>query len=499
MNHVKSHHGRLLAERRMTLGVKLLVSLGFLILVTAGLVTFSINNTRGIQESLEQLARTDLKKVELAEEMRAEALSMVNAQKNVVLAPTAGERDKYIQDAERTRRSLNGQFDALNALAEEEVKRRLSSLQPHLDAFYATDAEVRRLAGQDRVKEASELSRTAAAEAANLVDQDISRLVTTVKTAIERNQQAQAAGYEKSVWLTIAAAVAGILVAAGFFYGVVAYDIRPTFLQATETLATASAEIGATAEQHEKVLAQQASSVTETTTTMDELDASARRSAEQADAAAESALGATQQARQGSEMVEQMLAGMRDLRDKVGAIGEQILHLSEQTAQISSVTLVVTDIASQTNLLALNAAVEAARAGEQGRGFAVVAQEIRKLADQSKKSAEKITTLVGEVQKVTNTTVMVAEEGTKKVEQAAEVVEKSGEAFHALADAVGSIAENAQQIALTARQQASAITQVVEAMNSISAGAKQADSGVVHTRAGLQQLTQLAGELRAMV
>jgi methyl-accepting chemotaxis protein len=63
------------------------------------------------------------------------------------------------------------------------------------------------------------------------------------------------------------------------------------------------------------------------------------------------------------------------LRDQVTAIANQIIRLSEQTAQISTVSDLVADLANQTNMLALNAGVEAARAGEQGKGFAVVAGE----------------------------------------------------------------------------------------------------------------------------
>src|SRR6185295_5640534 len=95
---------------------------------------------------------------------------------------------------------------------------------------------------------------------------------------------------------------------------------------------------------------------------------------------------------------QKTIDGMSDLKDKVTAIAAQILKLSEQTSQIGGITDLVSDLASQTNMLALNAAVEAARAGEHGKGFAVVSAEIRKLADQSRKAAERINTLVADVQ-----------------------------------------------------------------------------------------------------
>ena len=173
------------------------------------------------------------------------------------------------------------------------------------------------------------------------------------------------------------------------------------------------------------------------------------------------------------------------LREKVGDIATQILHLSEQTNQIGMISTLVSDLASQTNMLALNAAVEAVRAGEHGKGFAVVAAEIRKLADQSKRSAEKINVLVLDIQKSTNSTVMVTGEGTKTVEK--------------IVDAIKTIAVNGQQISLTSNQQAIAVQQVVEAMNSLNIAARETASGIGQIKIGTQRLNDAAQELKAVV
>ncbi len=279
----------------------------------------------------------------------------------------------------------------------------------------------------------------------------------------------------------------------------IASDVTKTIDRATQAIASSSTEIAATIEQQERTASQQSSSVNETTTTMDELGASSRQVAEQAEAAVLGAKQALALTQGGTQAVDSTLEGMEKLKEKVGAIAQQIVLLSEQTGQIGSISALVSDLANQTNMLALNAAVEAVRAGDHGKGFAVVASEIRKLADQSKKSAEKIKALVNEIQGAINSTVMVTEEGTKTVDTSVQIAQKSADAFNGVANAVNDVVLNNQQISLNIKQQAIAIQQVVEAMNNINQGARETANGISQTKVGTQKLNEAALDLKTII
>ena len=223
-------------------------------------------------------------------------------------------------------------------------------------------------------------------------------------------------------------------------------------------ISTSSHKIATTIQQQERAIAGQASSVNQTTTTIEELGASSRQSAEQAIASAAGAQQALVLAEEGTKAVHQTIEGMSTLKDKMEAIAQAIIRLSEQTNQISGISGLVGDLANtNTNMLALNAAVEAARAGAHGKGFGVVASEIRKLADQSKKSSDKITDLVADIQSAINTTVMVTDEGTKTVDQSLELTNSTATTFAGFANSINNVFLNSQQIALSAQQQALAV------------------------------------------
>jgi len=279
----------------------------------------------------------------------------------------------------------------------------------------------------------------------------------------------------------------------------IALRISGTIEGVVQKIAGSSAEMSATIEEQERTASQQAASVNQTTTTMDELNASSQASAEQAEAAAAAARQALTLAEGGTKAVNNTLEGMASLNEKVGAIAQQIIRLSEQTNQIGNISALVSDLASQTNMLALNAAVEAVRAGEHGKGFAVVASEIRKLADESRKSAERINALVADIQTAFNSTVMATEEGTKTVKSGVEIARETADAFSGVSDSVNNVVVNNQQISLNVKQQAIAVKQVVDAMNSLNTAARETASGLSQTKVGIQKLNEAAVELESLI
>jgi len=250
---------------------------------------------------------------------------------------------------------------------------------------------------------------------------------------------------------------------------------------------------------HEQSVQEQASAVVETTSTVEELAASSRVSAAQAESVATSAKQAQETTRQGVELATRNRTEMTQLEASTTHIAAEILSLSEQAAQIGSIAKLVGELAGETNMLALNAAVEAARAGEHGKGFSVVAAEIRKLADQSKQSAERANQIVADIQKATNTIVMAAEEGSKTSREVGESVRLSLAAFEGVNELAIGVHQNAQQVLLNTTQQATAMLQIDEAMKNIKNGAKVIANASTQARAGVANLTEVASKLKTML
>src|SRR5581483_11854926 len=160
---------------------------------------------------------------------------------------------------------------------------------------------------------------------------------------------------------------------------------------------------------------EQAAAIQETNATMAELTQSGLQISDRARTVAANAESMSNVGNTGLEAVQNTTRIMESIQQQTEAVAENIVSLSEKTQAVGDIIATVNDIAEQSHLLALNAAIEAAAAGEYGRSFAVVASEMKNLADQSKEATVQVRSILGDIQKRINGSVMLTEESVKRV------------------------------------------------------------------------------------
>ncbi|HAR64257.1 MAG TPA: hypothetical protein DF296_09230 [Candidatus Margulisbacteria bacterium] len=142
----------------------------------------------------------------------------------------------------------------------------------------------------------------------------------------------------------------------------------------------------------------------------------------------DNSVGAKNLANNNVGTIDQAASGMSRINGIVSLALLKIEGLKTGSEKIGEITSVINEISDQTNLLALNAAIEAARAGEHGRGFAVVADEVRKLADRSRKATMNIAQLIGDIQKDIHGVVVNMQDSSIEVQKGTSLVQQAKEA-----------------------------------------------------------------------
>ncbi len=267
----------------------------------------------------------------------------------------------------------------------------------------------------------------------------------------------------------------------------------------TSDLTTVGAQILAAAAQQSSSATEQAASVTEATSTIEEIRQTAAQAMERAQEMIDVADRSAQVSKTGAAAVDQAIVGINDVRARVNSIATNILTLSERTQQIEDIIATVNELAERSNLLAVNASIEAAKAAEHGKGFAVVAGEVRSLADQSKVATKQVRSMLGDIQRATNTAVMVTEEGAKRADSAVKQAEQAGLNISELTQVIHTAAQAARQIATSSRQQALGIDQIVIAFRHINESTGDAVAGARQTETSAGALKQLSDRMRDLV
>lgn len=131
----------------------------------------------------------------------------------------------------------------------------------------------------------------------------------------------------------------------------------------------------------------------------------------------------------GETLITKAISQMNAIEQTVKETSTSIQTLSVRSKEIEEIITTISAISGQTNLLALNASIEATRAGEHGKGFAVVAEEVKKLAEQSSESTQRITGIIQAIQQDTVSAVTKMNAVTKQVIDGVSTIGQTGTSF----------------------------------------------------------------------
>jgi methyl-accepting chemotaxis protein len=510
-----------------TMTVKARLVTGFMLVAMLGAAVAGIGifNMSKMNAQAERAYANDLLGVSATKEANINLIYIGRAMRNVMLATTPEEREKFTAVADNARKALHEQIDKARPLFRTaEAKTMFADLDKGLADYDSGCAELIKLAaGETPDAKAAALAHLFGplARQANFVDEKLSAI------GVQKERTAAASAAESSsvyaatrtlMLVLVAASVCGgiglglwitgtltrqlggepayaVEAAGAIAGGELSMPIRTrdgdqrsllfameTMRQAlvkivgqvrsgTDTIATASNQIAAGNLDLSSRTEEQASSLEETASSMEELTSTVKQNADNARQANQLAVSASEVAVKGGAVVAEVV--------------DTMASINESSKKIVDIIGVIDGIAFQTNILALNAAVEAARAGEQGRGFAVVAAEVRNLAQRSAAAAKEIKTLIND--------------SVEKVDAGGKLVDQAGATMADIVQSITRVTDIMSEIASASMEQTMGIEQINSAISQMDEVTQQNAALVEEAAAAAGSLQEQAATLSDVV
>jgi methyl-accepting chemotaxis protein len=243
----------------------------------------------------------------------------------------------------------------------------------------------------------------------------------------------------------------------------------------------------------------QASSVAETSASIDQMVTSIQRVADTAKVLLDICYRSREEVHTGIVTMEKATDGLNRTNSAIQASAHIIDVLGQRADDIGKIIEVIDDLAEQTNLLALNAAIEAARAGEHGLGFAVVAEEVRKLAEKSTQSTKEISELIEGIQKEAREAVENMEKSTSMVQEGLLLGSDLSTALGKISNVVTEVYKFAQEIGAATTEQSNGSAQIAKATTRLTEITQEINSSVEEQASGAQAVVRAMERMRELV
>ncbi|MGN6369344.1 MAG: HAMP domain-containing methyl-accepting chemotaxis protein [Phycisphaerae bacterium] len=469
----------------MTVGKRIGIGFGLLIVMIGGLGVFTLTRVSAVDTTAKSI--TDNSMPGIYDASRIELLTTANygrTWQHIATTDTAA-LTKIETEMKATSDELSAAMKEYEkTVFDQEDQAALDALKGPRKAYMDVRADVLELSRAGKKSEAAALATSKMVPLRDAYLKLVENLTHLNKQSCDDDGKEITSLMQQTKVGTLAAGGLEIVLGIGIAY-LIARSIGKALSRVAGSLgdgatqvASAATQVASSSQSIAQGASEQAASLEETTSALEEMSSMTKKNAETAQHAAALASEAEASSNRGNGAMGKMSVAIKDIE--------------KSAKETSKILKVIDEIAFQTNLLALNAAVEAARAGEAGKGFAVVAEEVRNLA---MRSAEAAKTTAGMIE----ASVEHSRQGVTIAAEVAKTLEEITTASTKVNALIAEIAAASKEQALGIEQVNLAVSQMDKATQANAANAEESAAASEELSSQAVQLNDLVGELGALV